>query len=93
MNGWEDMNRNLINELYRIVGKQNVKIEEPMAKHTTFRIGGPAQYLVAPQNVEELGQIVMLCRAEDTPYFILGHGSNLLVSDAGMTGVVQPFFD
>ena len=88
MNGWEDMNRNLINELYRIVGKQNVKIEEPMAKHTTFRIGGPAQYLVAPQNVEELGQIVMLCRAEDTPYFILGHGSNLLVSDAGMTGVV-----
>ena len=54
MNGWEDMNRNLINELYRIVGKQNVKIEEPMAKHTTFRIGGPAQYLVAPQNVEDV---------------------------------------
>ena len=58
------MNQNLINELYRIVGKQNLKIEEPMAKHTTFRIGGPAQYLVAPQNVEELGLIAPSLRLE-----------------------------
>ena len=84
----EYMSQNLINELYRIVGQQNVKIEEPMAKHTTFRIGGPAQYMVMPQTVEELGQVLVLCKAEQTPFFIVGHGSNLLVSDKGMTGVV-----
>ncbi len=84
----EYMSQNLINELYRIVGQQNVKIEEPMAKHTTFRIGGPAQYMVMPQTVEELGQVLVLCKAEQVPFFIVGHGSNLLVSDKGMTGVV-----
>lgn len=82
------MGQNLVNELYRIVGKQNVKIEEPMSKHTTFRIGGPAQYFVTPQTTEELGQIVLLCNAEKMPYFVVGHGSNLLVSDKGMRCVV-----
>ncbi len=82
------MNQNLINELYRIVGKQNVQIEEPMSKHTTFRIGGPAQYFVTPQSTEELGQVVLLCNAEKMPYFVIGHGSNLLVSDKGMRCVV-----
>ena len=57
MNGWKRMNQNVINELYRIVGEKNVKIEEPMSKHTTFRIGGPAQYFVTPQSTEELAQV------------------------------------
>ncbi len=82
------MGQNLVNELYRIVGKQNVKIEEPMDRHTTFRIGGPAQYFVTPQTTEELGQVVLLCNAEKMPYFVMGHGSNLLVSDKGMRCVV-----
>ncbi len=82
------MSQNLENELYRIVGKENVKIEEPMRKHTTFRIGGPAKYFVTPQTTEELGQLVLLCNAEKTPYFVIGHGSNLLVSDKGIQSVV-----
>lgn len=82
------MNQNLVNELYRIVGEQNVQIEELMSKHTTFRIGGPAQYFVTPQSTEELGQVVLLCNAEKMPYFVIGHGSNLLVSDKGMRCVV-----
>ncbi|MBQ9984625.1 MAG: UDP-N-acetylmuramate dehydrogenase [Lachnospiraceae bacterium] len=82
------MNQNVKNELYRIVGEQNVKIEEPMCKHTTFRIGGPAQYFVMPQSAEELGQVVALCKAEKVSYFVVGHGSNLLVSDKGMRCVV-----
>ncbi|MBO5088540.1 MAG: UDP-N-acetylmuramate dehydrogenase [Lachnospiraceae bacterium] len=82
------MNQNLVNELYRIVGEQNVQIEEPMSNHTTFRIGGPAQYFVTPQSTEELGQVVLLCNAEKMPYFVIGHGSNLLVSDKGMRCVV-----
>lgn len=87
------MSQNLINELYRIVGEQNVKIEEPMCKHTTFRIGGPAQYFVTPQTTEELGQVVLLCNAEKMPYFVLGHGSNLLVSDKGMRCVVIQLYN
>lgn len=82
------MNQNLLNELYRIVGEDNVKLDEAMSKHTTFRIGGPAQYFVCPMDTEELSQVVALCKAERTPFFILGHGSNLLVSDQGLPGVV-----
>ena len=87
------MNQNVINELYRIVGEKNVKIEEPMSKHTTFRIGGPAQYFVTPQSTEELAQVILLCNAEKVPYFMLGHGSNLLVSDKGMRCVVIQLYN
>lgn len=82
------MTQNLMNELYRIVGEDNVRLNEPMSKHTTFRIGGPADYLVDPMDTEELSQVVALCRAEKAPFFILGHGSNILVSDKGISGVV-----
>ena len=82
------MSQNLLNELYRIVGEDNVRLNEPMARHTTFRIGGPARYFVTPMDTEELSQIVVLCKAEKVPFFMLGHGSNLLVSDKGIYGVV-----
>ncbi len=78
----------MINELYRIVGEDNVSLNEPMSGHTTFRVGGPAQYFVTPMDTEELSQIVALCKAEKTPFFMLGHGSNILVSDKGISGVV-----
>lgn len=77
-----------MNELYRIVGEDNVRLDEPMSRHTTFRIGGPAQYFVTPMDTEELSQIVVLCKAEKVPFFVLGHGSNLLVGDKGMSDVV-----
>ncbi len=93
MNGWSVMSQNLSNELYRIVGEQNVQIEESMSKHTTFRIGGPAQFFVTPQSTEELGQIVLLCRAEKVPFFVIGHGSNLLISDKGMRCVVIQLYN
>ena len=82
------MSQNLLNELYRIVGEENVKLDEPMSKHTTFRIGGPAAYFVTPMDTEELSQVVALCRAEKMPFFVLGHGSNILVRDKGMSAVV-----
>lgn len=83
-----NMNQNIKNELYKIVGESNLLLHEPMDRHTTFRIGGPAQIFVTPRTTEELGQIVLLCKAEKVPFFMLGHGSNLLVSDAGIEGVV-----
>ena len=82
------MGQNLLNELCRIVGEDNIRTNEPMSKHTTFRIGGPARYFVMPMNVEELSQVIASCRAYGTPFFVLGHGSNILVGDKGIEGVV-----
>ena len=69
-------------------GSDRGKKEEEMKKHTTFRVGGPARYFVSPKGEEELGQVLRLCRKEGMPYYILGNGSNLLVSDRGYDGVM-----
>ena len=87
------MNQNFVNELYKIAGETNIRSQESMAKHTTFRIGGPVPFFVTPETVEELGQLVLLCKAEKVPFFILGHGSNLLVGDDGMDGIVIQLCD
>ena len=59
-----------------------------MKQHTTFKIGGPADYFLVPETGEEVGEIIKICRKTDTPYFILGNGSNLLVGDGGYRGAV-----
>ena len=82
------MDQNFINELNNVLKKENVRLEEPMAKHTTFQIGGPAQIFVQPETVEEIQNIVKLCNMQEVPFFLIGNGSNLLVSDKGMEGVV-----
>lgn len=61
---------------------------EPMSRHTTFRIGGPAEFFAGPSNEKELSAIIRLCREYNVPWNILGNGSNLLVSDKGVEGVV-----
>ena len=66
------MNQGLLEELYRIVGASNVLLDEPMKHHTTFRIGGPADCLVTPETVEELGQLLASCRAAKVPVLFLG---------------------
>ena len=70
------------------LGEDKVKREEPMGKHTTFRIGGPAGYFLCPDTPEALKKIVEFCNTEEIPWFILGNGSNLLVSDRGYRGAV-----
>ena len=83
-------------ELYKalceISGEGNVLKDEPMKMHTTFRIGGPADYFVTPQSVEEIRGTLALCRKENVPYYIIGNGSNLLVGDGGFRGVVLQIF-
>ncbi|MDC7289467.1 UDP-N-acetylmuramate dehydrogenase [Blautia schinkii] len=71
-----------------LLGEENVLIDEPMSRHTTFRIGGPADYFLIPRSCEEIGSILKICKEEKLPYFILGNGSNLLVSDLGYRGVI-----
>lgn len=61
---------------------------EPMSRHTTFRIGGPAKAYVCPGNEGELAGVIGLCRENGVPWRVLGNGSNLLVSDKGIEGVV-----
>lgn len=65
-----------------------MRLHEPMKKHTTFRIGGPADYYLCPHSTEELQKILQICRENKLEFFILGNGSNLLVSDKGYRGVV-----
>lgn len=83
------MNQSAIKELLvQQLSADTVKINEEMKKHTTFRIGGPASVFVEVEKEEDLVTAVRLCRQEQVPFFILGNGSNLLVSDAGYDGVV-----
>ncbi len=75
-------------DLQRIAGEQAVRQQEPMSAHTTFRIGGPADYFVEAGNESVLKELLLLCQETETPFFILGNGSNLLVSDEGYRGVM-----
>lgn len=78
----------MLKQFIDILGEENVLSSEPMAKHTTFRVGGPADYYLVPRSIEQIQAAVALCKKENVPYFILGNGSNLLVSDKGYRGVV-----
>ena len=72
----------------KLFASYEVFTEEPLSRYTTFRVGGLAEVLVKPQNVSELTDICEKCRANDIPLTILGDGSNVLVSDNGIRGVV-----
>lgn len=74
--------------LMDMVPKENIHIEEPLAAHTTFRVGGPADCLVEIESTEQLRKIQKYLRLIEEPYTILGNGSNLLVGDKGYRGVI-----
>ena len=71
-----------------ITEEESVLREEPMKNHTTFRVGGPAEYFVTVSATETLQAVIKLCNRAKMPWFVLGNGSNLLVSDKGVRGVV-----
>lgn len=74
-------------ELSALLSPEQIRREEPLSRHTTFRVGGPAEYLVTPA-LDEIPAVVQLCREADMPLTVIGNGSNLLVADAGLRGVV-----
>ena len=82
------MNQELGKKLLSILKEEQVKKDEPMKSHTTFRVGGPAAYFVTPQTAEEVAKVIEACTQENVPYYIVGNGSNLLVSDKGYEGVI-----
>lgn len=70
------------------LGKENVYIDEKMSKHTTFKIGGSADIFIKIKKVEDLKLVLELSKKNDIPIFILGNGSNILVRDKGIRGIV-----
>ena len=81
------MKQQLLDTLEQIAGKENIHPNEPMSRHTTFRVGGPADVLVTPE-AGKLAAVTGACREAGEPYYIVGNGSNLLVGDGGIRGVV-----
>ena len=80
-----------LTKLERVVAAPRLLVGEPMAKHTTFRIGGPADYLVLPTSPEEVAAVLTMARDYRVPVTVLGNGSNVLVRDKGIRGVVVKF--
>lgn len=82
------MTERIRNRFCEIIGEDRVLLNEPMAGHTTFRIGGPADYFIEAGNEEEIRGVIGICREEHLPWFVIGRGSNLLVGDKGFRGVI-----
>ena len=79
--------------LKEIVGEDGVLENEPMRDHTTFKIGGEADFLVLPGSKEQITKLLEFFNENDVKYFIMGNGSNLLVNDAGFRGVAVKLLD
>ncbi len=79
----------MLNKLISILGEDNVKLNEPMKNHTTFKIGGNADYVVFPENEEQIFAVLSLAKSENIPVTVLGNGSNVLVGDKGIRGIVM----
>lgn len=82
------MDNKIYKLLTEVVDKNQVLVDEPMKNHTSFKIGGPVDFMVLPRNIEEIKGIVNLSNTEGLPLFIMGNGSNLLVRDKGIRGLV-----
>lgn len=80
------MRREFIDKLLTIVDKNNLYLDEPMSKHTTFRIGGNADVFIEIA-ADEIESVIEACNSEDVTYTVIGNGSNVLVGDKGIRGV------
>lgn len=77
----------MYSDLLQLLSPASVSLDEPMRNHTTFKIGGPADVLVTPENIEELKTALQYCSRCQVPFLVFGAGSNLLVRDKGIRGV------
>ena len=86
------MNQNFYDKLNNVIAKDSILTDEPMSRHTKFRVGGPADFFVTPKAKEEVRDVIRICKEAGMPYYIIGNGSNLLVSDAGYRGVIVQIY-
>jgi UDP-N-acetylmuramate dehydrogenase len=80
--------QSLVPRIVRIVGEENVALDEPMSEHTTFQVGGPSDLFVTPVTSDQVRDVLEVCQDAGAPVFVMGNGSNLLVADEGYRGVV-----
>ena len=81
-------NKEILNNLEKIISKEKIKQNEPMKEHTSLKIGGPAEFFVKVNSVQELKKLLQFCKTNEVPLTIVGNGSNLLVLDKGIKGIV-----
>ena len=77
-----------LENLRKILDQNEILEDEMMNKHTTFELGGPAKFFIKPNSIDKIIKVLKLCKEYSIDYFILGNGSNLLVSDKGYDGLV-----
>ncbi len=77
-----------LEELHAAMGQGVARLYEPLARHTTLRVGGPAQFWLEPETEAGFARLVRHCTANTIPLFVIGRGSNLLISDGGIAGAV-----
>ena len=82
----------MLERLQALAGAENVYADEPMKNHTTFRVGGRARWMVEPRSADTLWDVIKACREGGVPFYVVGNGSNLLVSDEGYDGVILHLF-
>lgn len=81
-------NKEILENLKSIISEEKIKQNEPMKNHTSFKIGGPAEFFIKISSIEELKNILKFCKTNEIPLTIIGNGSNLLVTDKGIKGIV-----
>ena len=87
------MNQVFYNGVSSLIQKENILLKEPMKRHTTFRIGGEADFYLKPNGIEEMAKLIKYCNSINMEYCIIGNGSNLLVGDEGYRGAIIQVFD
>ena len=81
-------NKEILKNLSKIISEERIKQNEPMKNHTSFKIGGPAEFYIKIKSIEELQKILKFAKKENIKITIVGNGSNILVSDKGIDGIV-----
>ena len=80
--------KNLAKELEKYISKDDIFIDEPMSKHTSIKIGGPADVYAKLKSIENISKILKIVKEKNIPITILGNGTNILVKDNGIRGIV-----
>lgn len=80
--------KNTIKKLQAVMAIENIKENEPMKNHTSFKVGGPADLFLMPQTREELQAALEICKQSEKSLYIMGNGSNLIVRDNGYSGII-----
>ena len=83
-----NLNSNYIKQIEEIVGKDNIKTDEVMRKHTSFKVGGPADVMVYPVSFNMVKNLISFFKTNNINYYVMGNGSNLIIKDGGFRGVV-----